>query len=229
MKSTWKVYGSILGVMSVFGAMPLSAGANLIQNGSFEDSIYSSVATWETLYVGSTAIAGWTVLGTGQTTDSIDYVGEYWEASHGVRSLDLDGRAASGGVEQAFGTSPGTKYNVSFDIAGNPDWIGIKTMEVSAVGEAMQSAIFSFDNTGHSHESMGWTTVEWFFVADAPSTTLRFVSLTEINKGYGISLDNVVVHVPAPGAALLGLLGLGSSGGLLRWRRRANSVASARS
>jgi len=216
MKNVLKIFVVLCFAMLNF-LNPLSVGANLIQNGSFEDSIFFNVPTWETLYVGSNAINSWVVIGTGKVTDSIDYVGEYWEASYGFFSIDLDGRCASGGIEQSFSTNPGTKYCVSFDIAGNPDWIGIKTMEVSAVGETTQSAIFSFDNTGHFHDSMGWISQEWCFVADSSQTILQFVSLTETNKGYGMALDNVAVVVPVPGAFLLGLMGLVSCFRLRRY------------
>lgn len=225
MKRILQSYGILVGIVMLFGVMPLPAGAGLIQNGSFEDSSHSSVGTWLTLYAGSTAISGWTVIGTTAATDSIDYIGNYWQASDGNRSIDLDGRCARGGVEQTIATEIGHTYKLSFDVAGNTDGTpygsGLRTMDVLAIGAATQSASFGFDCTGQSHWDMGWTSMEWSFVADAPSTTLRFLSTTTAAPaGYGMALDNVAIHAPVPTAALLGLLGLGSSGGLLARRRR---------
>ncbi len=217
--------GIMTGVVMLFGVVPLPAGADLIQNGSFEESIYSSVDTWRTLHAGSTAISGWTVIGTTHTTDSIDYIGNYWQASDGSRSIDLDGCGTRGGLEQTIATEIGHTYRLAFDVAGNMDGnpygSGLRSMEVSAIGATTQSASFSFDCTEQSHWDMGWTSMEWSFVADAPSTTLRFLSTTTgAPAGYGMALDNVAIHAPVPTAALLGLLGLGSSGGLLARRRR---------
>lgn len=226
MKSVLKFYALGVGVLALIAAAPLPASANLIQNGSFEESSFSSVNTWLTLGVRSTTIAGWTIVPvSGQSTGSIDYIGDYWQASDGNYSIDLDGRCASGGVEQTIVTEIGETYTVCFDIAGNPDSAAIKTMELSAIGATIQSAAFTFDNTNCSLSSMGWTNVEWLFVADADSTTIRFLSTTsQAIKGYGMALDNVMVHAPIPGAALLGLLGLGSSGGLFAWRKRRAAV-----
>lgn len=226
MKRIPRSYGVWLGVVMLFGVMPLPAGADMIQNGSFEDSTYSSVDTWLTLQAGSTAISGWTVIGTAAATDSIDYIGNYWQASDGNRSIDLDGRSARGGLEQIIATEIGHTYRLTFDVAGNTDGnafgSGLRTMDVLAIGASTQSASFGFDCTGQSHWDMGWMSMEWSFVADAPSTTLRFLSTTTATPaGYGMTLDNVAIHAPAPTAALLALLGLGSSGGLLaRCRRR---------
>ena len=150
----------------------------------------------------------------------------YNRASDGNRSIDLDGRSARGGLEQIIATEIGHTYRLTFDVAGNTDGnafgSGLRTMDVLAIGASTQSASFGFDCTGQSHWDMGWMSMEWSFVADAPSTTLRFLSTTTATPaGYGMTLDNVAIHAPAPTAALLALLGLGSSGGLLaRCRRR---------
>jgi hypothetical protein len=108
-------------------------------------------------------------------------------------------------------------------MAGNPGGlpnIYAMTMDVSATGSGSpQTASFQFDTTGHSISAMGWQPEQFVFTADAPSTTLQFMSTTSIvgNLGYGPALDNVsVVPVPLPGAILLGLLGLSAAGAKLR-------------
>ena len=69
---------------------------NLLLNGSFEQG-RSPGGSLVTLQPGSTLITGWTV-----TCASIDYIGGFWRASNGRRSLDLDGTPGFGGIEQAL-------------------------------------------------------------------------------------------------------------------------------
>jgi choice-of-anchor C domain-containing protein len=202
-------------------ALAVPVSADLVQNGSFESGTNPGSSYLE-LNAGSTAITNWTVIGSGVRV--IDYIGGYWQASNGSRSLDLNGRPGPGGVEQIISTSPGSTYVVTFDMAGNPDGgPTIKTMDVSAYDTdplnplAIQS--FSFDITGKSHTSMGWTPMQFAFVADAASTVLRFMSTVpnDQTSGWGPALDNVTVNlVPVPAAVLLGLLGLSVAGVKLR-------------
>ena len=158
-------------------------------NGSFE--IGTNPGTNSTLSLNSTAITGWTV-----SRGNIDYVGTYWASSDGSRSVDLDG-SVLGGISQAFGTIPGKRYNVIFDLAGNPDSAELKQMRVEATG---QSGDFNFNTTGHDRTSMGWETRVWQFTAVAANTTIELYSLTGHTAGRGPALDNVwIVGVP-PGS-----------------------------
>ena len=72
----------------VGAASPLGgAWAVGIINGSFETGIAISPDPFKTLNAtDSTSIAGWTV-----TSGSIDYIGSYWTAQDGGRSLDMNG------------------------------------------------------------------------------------------------------------------------------------------
>ncbi len=219
MKFFLKAYGLSL-VMAIVIISPGSSRADLIQNGSFE--LGPNPGTHTTLAAGSTVITGWTVVGAGLESDeNIDYIGTTWGASDGSRSLDLNGFYKTGGIEQGFNTTVGETYRVTFDMAGNPDQgPTIKTMQVSAIGNTTQSADFAFDITGKSRAAMGWETMQWTFVADAPYTSLRFLS-TVTGDGvdaWGPALDNVHV-TPVPGAALLALAGLGVARWKLRRRR----------
>src|SRR5262249_25294570 len=98
----------------------VESNPNLVSNGSFEQG--PAPGSYVNLPGSSRGIADWLVTGEG-----IDYVGGLWKASNGVRSIDLDGSARSsltppyaiGGVRQTITTTPGTKYEVSFDLAGN--------------------------------------------------------------------------------------------------------------
>ena len=172
-------------------AVPLTApgrevvGANLIVNGSFEDG--TDPGTDTTLEKGSSAIKGWEVhLG------NIDYVGTYWVASDGKRSLDLNG-TIRGGVRQSFETKSGRTYRVTFDLAGNAG-LGpaVKKLRVRAAGS---SAEFSFDITGKTLGEMGWVTNVWEFAAKAERTTLEFESASDKeDDSSGPALDRVSVY-----------------------------------
>ncbi len=205
--------------LCAFTAVP--ATADMVQNGSFEIGTDPGGGYLE-LDAGSTAITDWTVIGGG--VRAVDYIGGYWVAFDGSRSLDLNGRPGPGGVEQVISTTPGETYVVTFYMAGNPDGgPTIKTMDVSVDTTVPQTQSFGFDTTGKTRSNMGWTPMQWSFVADAPSTTLRFMSTVVYpgnpsNVGWGPALDNVSV-VPVPAAVLLGMLGLSVAG--VKLRRRA--------
>ena len=85
-----------------------AAMADPFQNGSFEEGP-ASVDSFITLFDGDTSITGWTV-----TAGSIDLIGDYWIASDGERSIDLNGNGP-GAISQEFDTEPGLIYHVLFD------------------------------------------------------------------------------------------------------------------
>lgn len=194
--------------------------ANLITNGSFEDGAFTPTPWgWQTLAAPATAITGWVV-----AQGSVDYVGAYWQAAHGNRSLDLNGDGSPGVIWQILSTTPGQLYRVSFALAGNPD-VQPRTSSVRVWVDdpASNYADFSFLVNGQTHQQMGWVYHEWFFTATASTTRLGFSSLDTFdgvawgqNWGYsfGPALDDVTVeavsgvHTPEPGAFVLALVGL---------------------
>jgi choice-of-anchor C domain-containing protein len=178
------------------GAPAAAQGASLLVNGSFERAPVTR--TYLNLPAGTTSIEGWLVTG-----EAIDLVrSTYWVASEGDNSLDLDGSRPSrlsppyghGGIAQTFATVPGTRYVVSFDLAGNfyPKPV-VKPLRVSAAGQATD---FTFSVAGKTVRQMGWLRKSWTFTAKADSTTLEFRSLTvSPATGFGPAIDNVTVTV----------------------------------
>jgi choice-of-anchor C domain-containing protein len=157
---------------------------NLIVNGSFEEG--PDVERWLSLDIGSTAIKGWKV-----TRDQIDYSGSNWKAADGKRSIDLHGSPGFGGIQQAFKTTKGQRYRVTFAMAGTP-WgkFPVNSLCVRAAGK---KEVFSFDTTGKSAEDMGWVTKTWEFEATENETTIEFHTLDDEDPNCGPALDNVRV------------------------------------
>jgi len=160
-----------------------SAPVQAFRNGSFELSA-TNPGQFNTLLAGSTAITGWTVIG-----NDINHIGHYWAASEGGRSVDLVGEMGRGGVSQTFSTTPGATYDVVFDLAGNMNAAPVvKPVTVSAAGVSQS---FTFDTTGRSTGSMGWSTRTFTFIATEAITTLSFLSDTGSDCCAGAALDNV--------------------------------------
>jgi choice-of-anchor C domain-containing protein len=180
----------------VLVALSMVANAAPFTNGSFE--IGPAAGTFTTLNNGSTSITGWTVAGSG-----VDYIGSYWTAQDGSRSLDLSALGA-GSILQTFDTILNQVYLVNFWLAGNPAGAPpVKSLRVSAAGDQQD---YTFNTTGKATNNMGWVQEQFIFTAASTSTTLSFLSLT--SSSYGPALDNVSVTldenvVPEPGTWMM--------------------------
>ncbi|GEM_PF-3243792 len=170
---------------------PCSPDAGLIVNGSFEDGTSPPVSGYRTLNNGDADITGWVI-----ESGDIDWTGDFWQASVGQRSLDMNGGAPAS-VSQVIPTVAGVDYLVIFDMAGNPDCGEVsKTLDTVATdvesGSPVGSGSFSFNTTGKSKVAMGWTQKSFAFVAASASTKVKFTSTVE---GFcGPTLDNVRVQ-----------------------------------
>lgn len=203
-------------------ASAAAVAAPVLINGSFETP--GGGPSFTTLPSGSPTIAGWIVGGNG-----IDYIGGYWQASDGSNSLDLNALAPGSISQTVTGLTVGTRYRISFDIAGNPDGgPAIKSLEVDLDGMSQDTELF--DTTGMSKSAMGWSSRSFDFTATNASQLLAFVSTTTANSGnstypqaFGPALDNVSIQsVPEP--LTLSLFGAGLAGASALRRRRKNTA-----
>ena len=213
-----KIKNCFLAIVVMLALLSQANATNLILNGSFELG-KDPGSSFITLYAVNNDIQNWTV-----TTGSIDYIGGYWQASDGLRSIDLSGYYQAGEIEvsQPFQTVIGQQYLLTFDMAGNPDDNQkIKNLSITIAG---QSQNFTFDATGKTRTNMGWITKSFVFNATDINTTLKFTSLMG-TSAFGPALDNVSVSaIPEPGTFLL--LGFGVAGlfGYSWQRRRLNTT-----
>ena len=105
---------------------PVSASANVLTNGSFEDTtnfVNNTVEDADNLLRGSTAMTGWTVLGGHGNAPAVQWDGPTnpfgLSAPNGSYFLDLTGPSPGwpfGGVEQTIATQPGATYSLTFDL-----------------------------------------------------------------------------------------------------------------
>ena len=162
-----------------------AAAPNAIADGSFEYPT-ASPNSFQTFAAGQ-SIGPWQV-----TSGSVDLIGAgYWQAADGAQSIDLNGDD-TGSVAQTFATAPGTKYTVTYSLAGNPGGPPtVKTGEALIGGRDYQD--FSFNITGKTPTSMGYSPHGFTFVASAPATTLTFASTTP-SSAWGPVVDNVEVE-----------------------------------
>lgn len=188
-------FSSMSLVLLVIYAIPVLAYGNLI-NGSFEISpAIPGGSSFVTERGGSTAITGWTVTG-----NTIDVFGPSWVVSDGSRAIDLDGAFSTGGIQQSFSTVAGKKYNVSFDLSGNPEGSPIIKQAAVSVGSFMQN--FSYDPSGQTRGTLIWQPVSFEFMASSTSETLSFQSLSPAGNSWGAFIDNVSVSLNTPGSTI---------------------------
>ena len=194
--------GSLVKTRSMAGAalavvawMALAASAVLafagVTNGSFETGTHSS-APFDTLSAGSTDLAGWTI-----DSGNVDWIGSYWQAADGSRSIDLDGNTP-GAISQTLATTIGNTYEVTFALSGNPaGGSASKTLTVGATGAASASYTFDTGIAGNSFSDMKWAAQVYSFVATSSTTVLTFTSTTA--GLFGPALDDVdVAETVAP-------------------------------
>lgn len=160
LSSRWS--GGVL-ISSVTFLLTVAVAQDLV-NRSFEIGMDPGEVL--TLPPKSTAIDGWTVVGS-----NIWYVGGKWKSADGLRSVGL---LCGGGISQTFETEPDQKYEVRFNMAGDPNTRpAVKTLAVSF---GTENRTFTFDTTGRSPGNMGWEARFWVFAASDTNTLITFLS-----------------------------------------------------
>lgn len=152
-------------------------------NGSFETPT-APPNFWASYFAGQT-MGLWQV-----ESGNVDLVERFWQAAEGNQSVDLNGNSA-GTLSQTFTTEPGTKYTVTYSLAGNPGGAPtVKTGEVRIDGQNFQD--FTFNTAGKTFANMGYVTRQFTFVANNSSTKLTFASTSGLTS-YGPVIDDVKV------------------------------------
>jgi hypothetical protein len=192
-----------------------------VNNGSFETPPVGT-GSFSNHLGGSTAITGWTVLGSVVTLINESYVESSitFNAQDGTQWLDLSGpgsNLASNGVTQDVATMIGQPYRISFYVGSATNNVNIfaSTVDLSIAGGPR----VSFTNPTAPRNSMDWQLFSVDFVATSDLTNISFFHGSGLGNNLS-GLDNVTLElVPTPGAAAL--LGLG---GLVASRRRRVAV-----
>lgn len=199
--------------LSIICATAQASAAELVSNGGFESNTVTGSAT-NTFSRASQGLTGWTI-----GVNNVDLVSNLlWAPASGVNSLDLNG-TKKGEIHQALNTVVGQTYQLSFDLAGN-FLGGLNTKNLSVnVGS---NGLYSFNTTGRTATTMGWTNYVTTFIASTAQTNLSFSSNT--SGTYGPALDNIsVTAVPEPETYAMLLAGLGLMGAIARRRNQSKA------
>ncbi|KZY28645.1 hypothetical protein A3752_06290 [Oleiphilus sp. HI0081] len=207
MKNLTKLFGSIC----LTTAVSMSAQANLIENGSFEDigneaalGGYGSAATWQ-IY---SSIPNW---------DASQNV-EIWSnnfivpADDGIRVLELNAHPGDANgqfsIFQDFATTAGQAYELSF--AGR--------RRQANSDEAFSVSVGDLSDSVYNQSWGNWNQYTYQFTATSSLSTLTFTSLDGGRDTTGNIFDDVkVTAVSEPGTIALFALGLA---GLVATRKK---------
>ncbi len=161
---------------------PPATAQNLIANGGFEDPpVPANDADGGVLITApATLPGGWDL--TAGSADVLRRNGAtQYQTVEGLQALDLNG-ISRGTIRRSIATPDYAVYRLTFWIAGNPTCeVGIKRVNL-LIEDTVFSQI-SFNTTGRSPTSMGWTMYEFTFPGLVESRVLQFQSTAGTNCG----------------------------------------------
>lgn len=204
----------ILSISFIF-LFAMTASANLITNGSFEEGAYDDAGHpgYMRLSGGSTTITGWIVGQDGLDWHIIEGSNAHFghngvDGSQYAVDLSSDGGFGNYSISQSFATTIGQEYQLTF-LLGAPLFATGVTVSISDISQ-------NYYLLPQSQYDFAWDSNELIFTAIDSLTTLTF---SNISGGFWTPvIDNVSVEaveastsVPEPATFLLfgiGLLGL---------------------
>ena len=153
--------------------------AELIVNGGFEEPFVLSTAY--TVF----SVPGWTINRGVEICPP-----DAWPSQQNRQSVMLHGTNSAVYIEQAFTTSPGQTYRLTFYHANNPDSdSGSFSVRLFSSSTLVEQAL---THSGSTRAAMNYTLFETNFTTDSTQTTLRFTRTSE-NWGQALILDAVSV------------------------------------
>jgi len=180
------------------------ANANLLVNGDFSQGPNVPPDGYATVVKGQTSIPAWNV-----ERKSVDYNTTFFTEPPGaIASIDMNGTSVKGHenpnqpgiLTQAFATTAGAAYQLSFYFSGNPacDAPPAKKTLVVEVGNTKSRFVWNVQKKRNTQYNMKWTLETVAFTATSASTLLKFVSTTKIGEcGPVIGLVSVDPAAPA--------------------------------
>lgn len=215
--------------MFVFGLAAMvstsaHAAVNLVTNGSFENGIAIAGPT----FLGTddtTSMTGWTV-----TADGVNYADNSamigWDASSGVRSVELSSGNGNGGIfQQMSGFETGRRYRLTFDVSANPYDTSFRPRDArvrfSVSGGNVGFHDYQLQNV-NTATNMLYDKVVFEWTAGATQQALSIRGAVNPFLGYGVIVDNVTVSaVPELSTWAMLVAGFGLVGAASRRRSRA--------
>lgn len=190
---------STLVMIALFGAVVATPTiASPLFNGDFE----LPAGTPNTFIPVGASIPGWTVVGTGNV-DQVNSGTLYWPGNTS-QFMDLTGNTGGAGIQSdPFATTIGQTYQITFDaFNGSLIFPGTAYTGLALSVQASGSAVVNYDGTTDLPAGVP-EVLTYSFTANATSTTLTFLDLSQMDSNAGW-IDNITItSVPEPSTTII--------------------------